>query len=327
MARHPSQWSSADGRRGTGGRHLRGRRAARTHARLSRSPRPPCAAVPGRPVGPGVIRSQASPPRGTGAVPHGGRGSRGGGCVAARVRGGAVDRLGRNAPRAGRACDDRPDALVPGVQVGGRSSGAVPSATARRRQPARSNRLAPRRRRPSGGNRMGTYPNGTPSLVCRAYRAARHGATARCCSAASRRAPPASEAHEQCGARAGLGDRRQGDGLACAAAVALGPKNGDGRPPVFEQDVPRLPLVEVIVTRRGDRQQREITTRCGPRSGRFDRREPLGECCPAARAPGGGSCGISGAGISLRNIGRTGGCRAGKPRRWLPLTGRGPPCQ
>ena len=74
VARHPSQWSSADGRRGTGGRHLRGRRAARTHAGLSRSPRPPCAAVPGRPVGPGVIRSQPEP--GQASHPSGERGGK-----------------------------------------------------------------------------------------------------------------------------------------------------------------------------------------------------------------------------------------------------------
>ena len=49
------------------------------------------------------------------------------------------------------------------------------------------------------------------------------------------------QVHEQSGARAGLGGCGQGGGLARTAAVALGLKNGDYLPPVFEQDVPRCP--------------------------------------------------------------------------------------
>ena len=54
---------------------------------------------------------------------------------------------------------------------------------------------------------------------------------------------------------------------------------------VFEQDVPQLPLVKVIAMRRGVRQPHEMTARCGPRSGRFGRREPLArELSSGARA-------------------------------------------
>ena len=98
--------------------------------------------------------------------------------------------------------------------------------------------------------------------------------------------------------------RRQQAWLRAAAAVAFGSKKW---PPVFEQDVPQLPLVEVIVTRRGIRKQHEMTARCGPRSGRCDRQEPLArELSDGERAQGSCSCGISGAEISQLNIRRTG---------------------
>ena len=75
--------------------------------------------------------------------------------------------------------------------------------------------------------------------------------------------------HEQCGAQAGLGwARTHGYGLACAAAVTFGPQNGR---PSSDRTSPRCPPVEVIVTRRGVRQQHGMTARCGPRY----KQEPL----------------------------------------------------
>ena len=78
----------------------------------------------------------------------------------------------------------------------------------------------------------------------------------------------AAQVHEQVSARAE--PRRQGCGLslARAAAVALGPKSGDYRAAVFQQDLAQLLLVDVTVTRRGVRMQHEMTRR-GPRPGRF----------------------------------------------------------
>ena len=81
--------------------------------------------------------------------------------------------------------------------------------------------------------------------------------------------------HKRCGARAGLGGRRHGYGLACATAVTFGPKSGPKRPPVLEQDISELPPGELTVTRRGVRQQHEMTARCGPRPGRYYKQEPL----------------------------------------------------
>ena len=137
----------------------------------------------------------------------------------------------------------------------------------------------------------------------RARVASTSGAAARCRSIARPAAPH--RVHEQCGARAGHGGRRQGDGLACAAAVAHGPKNGDYRSPVCEQDGPQLPLNST-----------------GESAWRKSR--------PLARAPGGGSCGIAGAGTSTPNIGRNGrafpgGRPAGMRRRCRPPTKRGHP--
>ena len=113
---------------------------------------------------------------------------------------------------------------------------------------------------------------------------------------------------------------------------------GDYRPTASKQDVPQLPLVEVIVTRRGVRQWHQMTahrarTPAPPSaharraSGTADpdtaaaraRADSTGESPwrerrPSARASGGGSCGVSGAGISSRNTGRTGPRAADRPQ-------------
>ena len=94
--------------------------------------------------------------------------------------------------------------------------------------------------------------------------------------------------HEPSGARAGLGDCRQGCGLARVAAVGgdsprSGPNDGDLSAATFEQDVTLLPLVEVIVTRRGVWQQLQMAARCGPGPDRLHGQEPL------AREPSPGS--------------------------------------
>ena len=129
-----------------------------------------------------------------------------------------------------------------------------------------------------------------------------------------------------------LGGRRHGDELACAAAAALGTKNGNDRPPDFEQDVPRLPLVEAIVTRRGIRQQHAMMARCGPHSGRCDRREPLARegrrarpgAAPAAFQAQESRRGTSGVPVCGRRA-CPGGRRVGTPRQGRPPTGRGQP--
>ena len=134
---------------------------------------------------------------------------------------------------------------------GGERAPALPPATLQR-QPAREYDGPARRRR----NR-GRGPPGLPECSEQVHRGAPH------------------RIHKQCGAQAGLGGRRHGYGLACAIAVTFGPKSGHERPLVVEQDVPELPLVEVTVTRRGVRQQHEMTARCGQRQGRNYKQEPL----------------------------------------------------
>ena len=87
--------------------------------------------------------------------------------------------------------------------------------------------------------------------------------------------------------RAGLCGRRHGSGLARAATVALRPKLRDYRAAVFEQDVAHLSLAAVIVTRRGVRQQHEMTARRAPRLGPILReRVPGARAVPCARVWG-----------------------------------------
>ena len=164
-------------------------------------------------------------------------------------------------PRDSRATAARKSGgCAPGCRSEVGSAPALPPATLPR-QPAREYDGPARRRR----NR-GRGPPGLPECSEQVHRGAPH------------------RIHKQCGAQAGLGGRRHGYGLACAIAVTFGPKSGHERPLVVEQDAPELPLVEVTVTRRGVRQQHEMTARCGQRPGRYYKQEigPIQQ----ARGPG-----------------------------------------
>ena len=169
---------------------------------------------------------------------------------------------------------------MPARLGGGGRAPALPPATLPR-QPAREDDVLP-----SGGDAAGEDLQDLQS----GRKQSLHGAPRRI--------------HEQCGARAGLGGRRQGGGLACAAAGAPEPKNGADRPPVFEQDVPQLPLVEVFATRRGVRQQPGAA--------------------PAAFQAQESRRGTSGVPGCWRRA-CPGGRRAGTPRQGRPPTGRGQP--
>ena len=96
----------------------------------------------------------------------------------------------------------------------------------------------------------------------------------------------AAQVHEQVSARAEPHRQGYGLSLARAAAVALGPKSGDYRAAVFQQDLAQLLLAEVTVTRRGVRQQHEMTRR-GPRPGKILRvRAPCVRAVPRLARPG-----------------------------------------
>ena len=96
----------------------------------------------------------------------------------------------------------------------------------------------------------------------------------------------------------------------------------------FEQGVHQLPLVEVIVTCSGFREQHDMTARHCPRLCRFYRREPLARDPSIGARPKAapatfqefprGTSGVPGRGWHALPGGRP----AGTPRRWRPPTGR-----
>ena len=108
----------------------------------------------------------------------------------------------------------------------------------------------------------------------------------------------------------------------CRGRSTLGPKVCDHCAAICEHDATQLPLVELLVTRRGVRQQHTTTARRCPGPGRLQGREPPARVRPATRASGGGTCGTSGAGISLRDIRRTGPRAACFTRRTPPRKAR-----
>ena len=108
----------------------------------------------------------------------------------------------------------------------------------------------------------------------------------------------------------------------CRGRSTLGPKVCDHCAAICEHNAIQLPLVELLVTRRGVRQQHTTTARRCPGPGRLQGREPPARVRPATRASGGGTCGTSGAGISLRDIRRTGPRAACFTRRTPPRKAR-----
>ena len=105
-------------------------------------------------------------------------------------------------------------------------------------------------------------------------------------------------------------------------AVTLRPEDGNARAAVLEHSVFQLPVFGVVVAKSGAGQQHEMAApaRCGASPGRHQTDCSWRESRPEARAPGSAPCGISGAAISLRNIGRIGpallgGYRVRRPDR------------
>ena len=110
--------------------------------------------------------------------------------------------------------------------------------------------------------------------------------------------------------------------LPAPPAVTLRPEDGNARAAVLEHSVFQLPVFGVVVAQSGAVQQHEMAARCGASPGRLQTDCSWRESRPEARAPGSAPCVISGAAISLRNIGRTrgrpaspGGYRVRKPDR------------